>query len=323
MSEQKPSVFISYASEDSIFVELVKMKLIAASIEVWLDQDSLNAGEEWRKGIDQGIVGCDALIVVLTPESTKSSYVTYEWAYALGRMKKVIPVLFKEAEIHPRLNVLQYLDFTNQKNAPWQQLFKEIEKSKVEVKTDNSPSNLVGSMTIEALKRLLSGTVSLANATAKQEGRNANQQDINEAASNIANANSNLKYFDDKSKTILWVDDRPNNNINERAAFSSIGFDFDLALSTNEALLKLNSKTYCAIISDMGRMEGPQEGYVLLEKIRKKDKEIPFFIYAGSNLLEHKKEAERRGAQGSTNRAQELINLVTSHLSDESRVAKN
>lgn len=34
---------------------------------------------------------------------------------------------------------------------------------------------------------------------------------------------------------ILWVDDRPDNNRNERAAFEASGFDFALAMSTQEA----------------------------------------------------------------------------------------
>jgi hypothetical protein len=64
----------------------------------------------------------------------------------------------------------------------------------------------------------------------------------------------------------------------------------------------------------MGRVEGPKEGYVLLKEIRKLNKQIPFFIYAGSNLLEHKMEAQEKGAQGSTNRATELIELITTHV---------
>ena len=60
----------------------------------------------------------------------------------------------------------------------------------------------------------------------------------------------------------------------------------------------------------MGRKEGNQEGYVLLDKLRRTGNQTPFFIYAGSNLLEHKKQAIERGAQGSTNNAQELFQQV-------------
>jgi hypothetical protein len=62
-------------------------------------------------------------------------------------------------------------------------------------------------------------------------------------------------------------------------------------------------------------VEGAREGYVLLEKVRQTDKATPYFIYAGSNSAEHKKEAEQRGAQGTTNDPKELIDLVTKFAS--------
>ena len=86
--------------------------------------------------------------------------------------------------------------------------------------------------------------------------------------------------------------------------------EFTLALSTNEALSILNREKFAVIISDMGREEGPQEGYVLLDALRKNGNSTPFVIYAASNLPEHKKMARERGALGSTNRAQELFSLV-------------
>jgi len=84
MEKKKPIVFISYSTDDSVFADLVKLKLNAANIDVWMDQDKLNPGEEWRNEIDLGIDNADALILIITPESCNSSYVTYEWAYAIG-----------------------------------------------------------------------------------------------------------------------------------------------------------------------------------------------------------------------------------------------
>lgn len=315
MKKANTTVFISYSTKDSVFADLVKMKLNAVSIDVWLDQDKLNAGQEWRNEIDLGIIEADAFILILTPDSCKSAYVTYEWAFAIGRKKKIIPLLYKSSDIHPRIDVLHHLDFTNQRKGPWEQLFTQIEKSKKENIIEEKPSNLVSSMTVEDLKQLLSGTISLANATAKKEGRKTNNSDLSEAALNIANANTKLKRSDNKSATILWVDDIPDNNEYEREVFSSLGFKFDLVITTNKALQKLKSKKYSAIISDMGRAEGGREGYILLEKLRMTDKTTPYFIYAGSNKLEHKKEAKQRGAQGTTNSAQELVELVTRYVS--------
>jgi len=109
---------------------------------------------------------------------------------------------------------------------------------------------------------------------------------------------------------VLWVDDRPENNIYERKAFESQGIEFSLALSTNDALNMLRNNEYAAIISDMGRKEGEQEGYVLLDSIRKSGNKTPFFIYSGSDSPEYRAKAKSKGAQGSTNQAQELYQMV-------------
>jgi DNA-binding NtrC family response regulator len=90
-----------------------------------------------------------------------------------------------------------------------------------------------------------------------------------------------------------------------------MGFRFTLAESTDEALRRLSKEPFAAIISDKGRHEGPREGYVLLEALRSRGDPTPFFIYAGSNAVQHKREAESRGAQRSTNDAQELFELIT------------
>lgn len=110
---------------------------------------------------------------------------------------------------------------------------------------------------------------------------------------------------------ILWVDDRPENNTYERQAFEAMGLRFTLALSTDEAFERLAQNQYAAIISDMGRREGPREGYVLLERLRKEGDRTPLFFYASSNALEHKRETRKQGGQGCTNKAQELFEMVT------------
>lgn len=110
---------------------------------------------------------------------------------------------------------------------------------------------------------------------------------------------------------ILWVDDRPENNTYERQAFEAMGIRFTLALSTDEAFERLAQTRFAAIISDMGRREGPREGYVLLDRLREQGDQTPLFFYAASNAPEHKRETREHGGQGCTNNAQELFELVT------------
>jgi CheY-like chemotaxis protein len=171
------------------------------------------------------------------------------------------------------------------------------------------------------MKMKMSVVASLAAATARpkqQEGGSSSEsvQQLNSIVELVSKTNPKEKTVKSESwkNRILWVDDRPENNVYERKAFEAQGFNFGIALSTDEALEILNNSRFAAIISDMGRKEGLQEGYVLLEKIRKSGDKTPFFIYAGSNAPEHRRMALEKGAQGSTNNAQELFELVTSKL---------
>lgn len=116
------------------------------------------------------------------------------------------------------------------------------------------------------------------------------------------------------NKEILWVDDHPENNVYERSILEQYGLAFTLALSTQQALHCMKHSAFSLIISDMGRKEGNREGYILLNEIRKTDKQIPFIIYAGSKKQEHINETYKRGGQGCTNDPAELINLVIKNL---------
>lgn len=110
--------------------------------------------------------------------------------------------------------------------------------------------------------------------------------------------------------TILWVDDRPENNNYERQSLEALGITFVLARSTDEALEKIRSDNFMAIISDMGRPPDPRAGYTLLEKLRASGSQTPYIIYAGSRSPEHQAEARKRGAIGCTNRPSELFEYV-------------
>jgi CheY-like chemotaxis protein len=79
----------------------------------------------------------------------------------------------------------------------------------------------------------------------------------------------------------------------------------------SDALEAIRRQKFAAVISDMGRKEGPREGYVLLDAMRKDGNQTPLFFYAASNAPEHKKETLAHGGQGCTNNAQELFQMVT------------
>jgi CheY-like chemotaxis protein len=161
------------------------------------------------------------------------------------------------------------------------------------------------------IKAQMATAASLAAASAKQPENSAGvtEMQLRDIVNVVSNVPRQLKHEKWRNR-ILWVDDRPENNVYERQAFEAQGIEFSLALSTNEALELLKTNKFAAIISDMGRKEGAQEGYVLLDKLRAVGDKTPFMIYAASNLPEHKRMARERGAIGSTNRVDELFQTV-------------
>jgi hypothetical protein len=122
-------IFISYNQVDSDFSEILENTLKKSNFKVWTDVSGLRGGEDWRKGIDEAIKKAFALIVVITPDSKASEYVTYEWAFAWGAGVKVIPLLLKPTQLHPRLDSLQYLDFTNHRARPWNSLIELLREA--------------------------------------------------------------------------------------------------------------------------------------------------------------------------------------------------
>lgn len=117
------------------------------------------------------------------------------------------------------------------------------------------------------------------------------------------------------NSTVLWVDDRPGNNIYERMSLEALGIRFVISTSTDDAVAKLRNGHYDLVISDMGRPPDQHAGYTLLSKIRDELKlAVPFLIYASSNSPEHNAEALRRRASGSTGNPRDLFQRVVEIL---------
>ena len=138
------------------------------------------------------------------------------------------------------------------------------------------------------------------------------KDDFEKRFSELLKDSSNKPVEDDsQAKTILWVDDRPENNVYGREIFENNGIEVIPALSTKQALDILSIKTVSVIISDMGRKEGQREGYVLLDKLRSEGNKTPFIIFASSRAREHIEETIKHGGQGCTNDFSELFRMVS------------
>ncbi|MDX2078224.1 MAG: toll/interleukin-1 receptor domain-containing protein [bacterium] len=146
----KKQVFISYKRDDLgiYFTKELMRQLENYEFEVWLDSSKIPYGDNWRDEIDEGIRESFAVIVVLTPLATLSQYVTYEWSYALGLRKRVIPLILQKLdsphEIHPKLEPLNYINFTEGRK-PFDELINRLNEiwsliSQDDVDNNNIPN---------------------------------------------------------------------------------------------------------------------------------------------------------------------------------------
>jgi CheY-like chemotaxis protein len=115
----------------------------------------------------------------------------------------------------------------------------------------------------------------------------------------------NLRIFRDAE--ILWVDDHPENNLNERRMFRKLKSQIDLADSTEEALKMLGIARYNLVISDMARGDDDTAGLKFLKKFREFDETTPVIFYVG--VIKREKGVPKQ-AFGITNRPDELLNLT-------------
>jgi CheY-like chemotaxis protein len=106
---------------------------------------------------------------------------------------------------------------------------------------------------------------------------------------------------------VLWVDDEPNNNVEEQLLLSQFGALIVSSENTADALSQLRNHAFDLVISDMKRGEEATAGLVLLSTMRQSNLAMPVIIYTGTNQLNVARPA---GLFGITNRPDELIHLV-------------
>lgn len=123
-------IFLSYVSRDRDYANNLREHLTQAGYRVWVNKDA-RSGQNWQYAVTEAIKESAVIIALLTPNSTDSIYFTYEWAFALGAGKKVIPVIFRGIEApHPHLMVQEQFDFGAypEEDMFWKQFVRELQR---------------------------------------------------------------------------------------------------------------------------------------------------------------------------------------------------
>lgn len=109
---------------------------------------------------------------------------------------------------------------------------------------------------------------------------------------------------------ILWVDDHPENNVNERRMFRQLKMDVDSVHSTEEALEMLTRSNYDIVLSDIPRGQDTLAGLDFLQRYvdsLKDQAPLPVIFYIGD--IDQSKGVPGY-AFGLTQRPDELLHLV-------------
>lgn len=126
--------------------------------------------------------------------------------------------------------------------------------------------------------------------------------------------NSERKEKNNQKFFILWVDDYPSNNALIIDRFMKQGIDVSISVSTEDALIKIDSYEFDLIISDLGRyengMERPMAGLELVDSIRKKGEKMPLLIFAGRRGIENRDKLLAAGATNVTDSPTQVVEFV-------------
>jgi CheY-like chemotaxis protein len=332
----QPQAFLSYTRLDNEFfggqitslrkfLELgVKVVTGAKDFGIFQDIDGIEFGQQWQKVLDQAISGALLLMPIITPlffnsEGCRDELQKFlEHEKALGRDDLILPIYYVTAPVLEKADLLakdalattiaarQRVDWRSQADLPID-----------DPKTRAAVRDLAQKIAAAIARTETAALESIAPEAAADECALPQHE---EAAREAAFLNASVAVMKQQPeapskggpKTILWVDDDPASNANERGAMAAYNIQFELARSTAEALSKLQHTRFDAIISDMARPDDRRAGYTLLDAV--KNSGVPFFIYAGSGAVQHAAEARERGATTSTDDFSGLISSVIGEL---------
>ena len=89
-------VFISHSDSDSLLAARVSRALQKTGLKVWNQGFDLLPGDNWAAEVGRALEMSEAMVVLLTPNSVRSSHVRREIEYALGSKNysnRLIPVV--------------------------------------------------------------------------------------------------------------------------------------------------------------------------------------------------------------------------------------
>ena len=86
-------VFLSHSSRDSWLALTIADRMKQLGVSVWIDAMSLTGGQDVLRGIREAIQTADETVVVVSPQSLRSQWVSVEIGMAEVLGKRITPLL--------------------------------------------------------------------------------------------------------------------------------------------------------------------------------------------------------------------------------------
>lgn len=324
----KPTAVLSYTRKDDDFfggyITAFRAMLETAvhvvtgeeTFRVFQDVEGIIIGEQWQKKLANVIGEASFLVPMVSPLFFNSRPCREEVDLFLAHERElrrddlILPIYFlscaklEKAEEKAKDPLATEL--------ARRQMFDWRKKAKVPLKEPEAKQailELAGAVA-GAIERL--GPTDVARTPATPEPTEKPRYESLAADPRLAGS----RGADSKRETlsvrrVLWVDDKPDNNVWERRALESYGVRFVLAGDTDAACrLVQEDGPFAAIISDMGRPGDREAGYTLLRRLRDAGVGASYFIYSSSSILKRAEEARSLGACGATNDPDKLVAMV-------------
>jgi hypothetical protein len=144
-------IFISHSSVDKPFVKKLQAELSKdESLKFWIDENEILAGDDIQKSISKSLSKSDYLLLVVSGNSTKSSWVNFEVSQFMGfaDAKNIIPIVISKGQkfsepIDNLIKRLKYLDFSDNNN--WDRNISAIKRALtgagIEIQIENKTVN--------------------------------------------------------------------------------------------------------------------------------------------------------------------------------------
>lgn len=287
---------------------------------IFQDIEGIELGQRWQERLDEAVEEATFLIPIMTPSFFKSAachdelkkFLAHE--RSLNRNDLILPIYYVTAPILERAELL--------KEDPVAQEISKRQRFDWREQADLAATDPIIRTSVRKLAAAIAPAMARVEASPKLTVTEETKRSKAFSVATTQVVEEQEKQRNKVRPSILWVDDRPDNNTVERKALSEYNVDIHIARSTDEAIDAIQDREFNLIISDMGRPPDAKAGYTLLKALRSGGNKTPFYIYAGSRAPEHTKEAIRRGAQGNTNRADELIQMVLTRLGTSASTAE-